>query len=944
MARLSLSLLGRFQATLDDRPVNGFESNKVRALLAYLVVESGHPYSRTGLAALLWPDRPEAAAHKNLNQALANLRRAIGDTTTQPPFLLITRDTLQFNPDSDYQLDVGVFTTLLAECERHIHRQADACRSCGQRRAAAVGWYHGNFLDQFWVSDSEPFEEWVLMQREQLQQLVLDALDCLAQYYERHGEHERALHCARRQLAIDAWREEAHRRAMRVLMLSGQRSAALAQYETCRRILAAELDAEPSAETKTLYEQIKAERFTVSTAIHSLPIASKLLIGRERELAEIDRLVTNPACHVVTLVGPGGVGKTQLALHAAAAQIGAFADGVYFISLAALASAVLLVATIAHALGFALNDASELLAQLVHHLVHKEMLIVLDNFEQLLSEGADLLAELIALTPQVVFIVTSRERLNLSAEWIVDVTGLSVPTSDHADHWSNYSAMQLFASCVERLHGQQALNIDDGPWVARICRLVAGLPLAIELVATWTRSRSYADIVREIERSLDFVAAPLRDLPERHRSLRAVFDHSWQLLSAVEREVMQALSIFRDGFDQAAAKYVVAATSMHLSALKDKSLLRSSDDERYDLHELIRQYAEEQLQSAGAGHRVRARHATYFLALAEEAEPHLVDASQARWLKRLALEHGNFQATLTWAQQTGPSTYDIALRLCAALWRFWWMHSHLTEGRYWLEQVLVVETQPELSTYRAKALHGAGVLAYYQNDYERANHWLLEGLALYRQLDDPRGMANMLNSLGVVAIYQSDYTRASELHAEALRLRRAASDQRGIAISLNNLGLVAHYQEDYTRAIRLFEQSIALFDEVSDERVKSAVLSNFGQSLLGLGDYQKAKSYLRDSIQVEAVLGNRADCIESLEAMGRAMATTDQVVRGVQLLGAVEALRESIQAPLPPISRRNYERDLTRFRAQLDPRSFATAWATGRTMSLQQAIELALAE
>jgi tetratricopeptide (TPR) repeat protein len=337
---------------------------------------------------------------------------------------------------------------------------------------------------------------------------------------------------------------------------------------------------------------------------------------------------------------------------------------------------------------------------------------------------------------------------------------------------------------------------------------------------------------------------------------------------------------------------------------------------------------------------VRERHERYFLELAETAEPHLVSADQAVWLKRLAVEQANLNAALKWAQSAGENL--IGLRLSAALWRFWWMHSHLSEGRRWLRTFSDAPTGDNAELYRAKALHGAGVQAYHQADYAEARALLERSLAIYRAADNLRGMADALNGLGVVASYQNEYEQSAEYHVEALEVRRQLGDQRGVAISLNNLGLVAHFQEDYPRAIDLFQQSIVLFEALGDVRVKSAVLSNLGRALTGRGEYSQARMCLRRSLSMVRELGNREDSIDAIEALAGVAGATGEAARGALLLGAAEALREKIQSPVAPVAQREYERDLTRIRNQLDFRSFAAAWVRGRAMTLEQAIELAL--
>ena len=610
MSHLSLSLLGPLQITLDGQPVVGIESSKARALLVYLAVEVDQPHSRDALIGLLWPDQPEPTAHTNLRQALANVRQAIGDRTAEPPFLLVTRETLQFNVHSDYTLDVATFTLELSTCEQ-VHRRADVCRSCAPRMERALDLYRGDFLAHLHLSGSPAFEEWALTHRERLHRLAVNRLHSLAEHHNRRGAHGRAYELAARQLELDPWREEAHRQAMRALALSGQRSAALAQYDRCRRALAEELNAEPGEETTALYERIRNGAAETTRPSDSLPIPPTPLIGRAEELVQIAHLLENPTCRLLTLVGPGGIGKTRLALQAATDQQGEFADGVYLVPLALESSIDLVVSAIAVALQITFSGQANLKDQLLRYLRHKEMLLVLDDFEHLLHSptvfsvgqgGAGLLADILRYAPGMTLLVTSRERLNLRGEWVFEVQGLRFPVDETADGIvaKDYSAFELFVQSVHRVHPGFLLSERERPCVMRLCQLVDGMPLAIELAAGWMHVATCEEITQQIERGLSFLATSLRDVPERHRSLQAVFDHSWNLLSEDEQRVFSRLSMFRSVFSREAAEQVGGASLPILASLVDKSLLRISTAGHYDMHELLRQYAGEKLMS-GSG-------------------------------------------------------------------------------------------------------------------------------------------------------------------------------------------------------------------------------------------------------------------------------------------------------------------------------------------------------
>lgn len=670
---LNLRLLGTPEVSFGGTRVGGFISAKAQALLFYLAT-TGTIHAREVLATLLWGDMPTAQAGKNLRNALSNLRSLVGD------FLIITRSDVKFDRTRAYWFDVELFVQALG---------SDVSRTDLASLHRAVELYQGDFLDGFLPGDALPFEEWMLGRRALLNGLVVQALHTLVVKHLAREEYAAGIEYANRLLAIEPWREETHRHLMLLYARSRQRSQALAQYYVCCTVLKQELGTEPLADTTVLYQRIKA---AAAPPPHNIPPQLTPLVGRERELAEIRAYLDAPEAQLLTLVGPGGIGKTRLALQAAARCIdpetnveARFGDGVFLVSLTegerpiheeqtpllqimadALRSAQALgrnpgepdSVTDQKRAAFALRPIPArpfgdlpLQAPLLNYLRGKEMLILLDNFERRINEARQL-GDILRFAPRVKLLVTSRIRLNLQQEYVLEVQGLDYPPTLGID-WeamSGCSAVCLFVSNARRARSAFETTLFDAPAVARICQLVQGVPLGIELAASWVRLLNPAQIADEIERNLDFLTSALQDVPERHRSLRAVFDYSWNMLNPAEQAMFRALAVFRGGFDRDAALQVVAASLPMLAGLVDKSLVRRSADGRFEIHELLWRYAEEKLGAQPAEHaRVHDAHCRYYAELLSRHQAELKGEQVGHALAALDAERENVRAAWNWA-------------------------------------------------------------------------------------------------------------------------------------------------------------------------------------------------------------------------------------------------------------------------------------------------------
>ncbi|MBE7549953.1 MAG: tetratricopeptide repeat protein [Anaerolineales bacterium] len=959
MSQLRVYLFGAPRLEREDEAIK-ISLRKALALLAYLAMTQ-QSHSRDALATLFWPDDRQRKARANLRRALSRINTALGEGQ-----LAIDRENAGLNPKADLWLDVDQFQRRLAQCQAHGHASIEVCPHCLPDLTAAAELYTGDFLAGFSLPDCPGFDEWQFFQSEGLRQALASVLERLGRGHSDRGDHDLAISYARRWLALDPLHEPAHRRLMELYAQTGQQAAALRQYEECVRVLDKEIGIPPSAETTALFELVKAKRAPPRPSPkakkaplssrpvappHNLPPRPTPFIGREEELAEITRRLTDSTCRLLTLVGPGGIGKTRLAMAAAERQLDPvrFPNGVYFVSLAPVSGAEFLISTLADALNVSFFGQTEPKAHLLNYLREKQMLLVLDNFEHLLADqGTQLLTDIMRTAFPVKLLVTSRVRLHLQEEWVIDLQGLPFPDEESHEPPDSFSAVQLFLQRARQARSDFVLAKDESLYVKRICQLVEGMPLALELAAAWVRLMSCQEIAQEIERNLDFLSTPLRNMPDRHRSLGAVFDHSWHYLSRDEQRVFRGLTVFRGGFTREAAEQVAGASLPLLAALVDKSMLRRNDSGRYELHELLRQYGAEKLDEAGEADQIRSRHLEFFLNLAEEAEPKLQGAEQATWLKKLNTENGNLRAALAWSLEGGDA--DMGLRLAATLGEFWFMRGQLFgEGIEWLERVLSGVEATEPTRARARAFRRLGMLTELQGNYAAARSAFEQSLVLYRELGDKEGIAASLNYLGETVATQGYevaarllFAAARSAYEESLASLRQQGDQWRIARALNVIGEIARIEDDYAAAHSFYEESLALRRELGDTRGIAVSLINLGLVALHQGDDRQAATYFEESLPLFQKLGSIRGIIDCLAGLAGVAEEKGQPERAARLFGAVEAQREAIQTGLAYADRIEEDRHLDAVRAQLDESTFAVAWTEGRAMTLEQAVDYAL--
>src|SRR5574341_38956 len=594
---------------------------------------------------------------------------------------------------------------------------------------------------------------------------------------------------------------------------------------------------------------------------NNLPAQSDELIGREVEVGAVRQLLLGETVRTVTLTGPGGTGKTRLALQIAVSLQDNFLDGVYLVALASLTDSNLLASSIAMTLGILENPTRPAVESLKDSLRPKQVLLVLDNFEQIVA-AAPVVADLLAACPGVKVLITSRVVLHLSGEHEYPVAPLKLPEAGRhlaPEALERYPAIALFVRRSRAVKPSFELNRGNAAAAVQVCAHLDGLPLAIELAAARIKILTPQAILERLGSRLDFLKGGARDLPARHQTLRHAIGWSYDLLTDDEKATFRRIAVFiggcsLEGVEQVSG--VVGAPGADaldaVTALVDKSLLRQEEgpgaEPRFVMLETIREEGLECLKAAGEWESARRAHLRYFLGLAEQAEAELTGPRQSPWLDRLEIEHDNLRAALSWSEERGEA--EGGLRLGAALWRFWVTRGHMLEGRRRLQELLTLPGGAERTSSRARVLHGLGTIIHEISDYAQARPLLEESLSIWRELGDRRGMAAALNSLGWLAFEVGDFGVARSLSEEALLLNRELGEKRGIAVALFNLGLVALLQSDYPATLSLLQESLALRKEIGDRRGCAYVQVSLGWMKQQRGNHGQAAAILGDALAV----------------------------------------------------------------------------------------------
>ncbi len=890
---LTIKLLGGLVIEKGSARVTGLVTQKAEVLVAYL---SCHPraHRRDVLATMLWDNRTQKQALSNLRTLLTSLRRHLR------PYLAVSRKTLSLDWDQPIWVDVGVFEDALSSLMPQAP-DSDQILEDPSTIEDALNLYRGDFLEGVFVDDSRGVDAWMAARRERLQHMAMRAHEQLAVYYLHHRRYDAGIRHARNLIGLDPLHEDAHRLLMRLLARNGRRNAALAQYEACRRLLQAEVGTEPDAETIALQQRIARGRAQVR---HDFPLAPTPFVGRIAELAAISRRLDDGDCRLLTLAGPGGAGKTRLALEAAQDRRDDYLDGVVFVNLAPVSTAHDVPSTIAGALNLPLVQKQPSQVQLLDYLRDREILLLLDNFEHLLDhadgdeagEALALVQTIVEIAPRVKLLITSRHRLRLQAEWVLTVNGLQRAEASKDSGRGKEDAARLFASCARR--ARAGFDPGDGDAVAHVCQLVDGLPLAIELAAASLIQHDLDEIIAGIQRNLDFLAGGMRDAPARHRSLRATFDHSWALLDPASRETFRRLSVFRGPFDLEAATAAADATEMALNNLAAWSLLRH-EGTRYDIHQVLRQFAQEKMAEKPQVEReTRKRHSAYMLQLVQDRESALfgadahsaqqtitsiLDDVRAAW-QWAVLQHnwqaidGSLEALTSFHSLSGMAEQGQRLvraaieevegaganaqvsalggRLMASAARLLVEQGKNDEALTTVERALEISPRAQV---QIAARFQAGRALWRTGHFDEALTELEVALSLcaHGKHAESRIRGDILRTLGITTMHLGDYEQAEAYYSQALEADRATGSRRGEAIALNQFGRIVELQGDFRRAREYYERALPHFQMSGFRRGEIAALINLGNTLRRLGSYTPARDHLRRALALTRQTNDR---------------------------------------------------------------------------------------
>ncbi len=994
MSKLIFSLLGRLKIEHRQLGVITLTNRKAIGLLAYLLIELDHAHSREFLLSLLWPDFPTAAAQNNLRVTWAQLQKALGTSASdEQPHLIGDRLTLRFNPLSDHELDVARFNTLIEACRLPPHPDAGDSTEYAAWLTQAIDLVRGDFLEEFSLGDCLQFDDWLTLQREHIRVQVISVLEQIAAFHEHAGQLAEAERYIRRLIKYEPLNESAYRQLMRVLARADQRAAALDAYETCRRMLATELGLAPAVETVRLAEQIRGLAPFESHSTHSaLPPVLTRFFGRQPESARLVDLLSRRTVRLVTLAGPGGVGKTRLAIEVAHRMAGVFAQDMCFVELAGVVDERSVDDAVAAALHLPTSTGHSSTSTIVEYLRDKTMLLVLDNCEHLVEACARLVQTLSYAAAGLTVLTTSCIPLHLDEEHVVRVEPFAIPAINGQERLTvadalSFDAIQLFTNRASQALLHFTLTDANVLAVARICQQLDGIPLAIEIAAAQVRALPIEAIADRLGQRFTWLNRQVGDTLPRQRTLHTLIDWSYGLLGEHERSLLCQLAVFAGGWTLEAAEAISVPgepCAELLAELVDHSLVVFGSDverRRYTMHETIRQFAQEQLHGSNQEADAQERHARYYAELVSRAAENRTGQPFPERLQTVVNDHDNLRQAFEWLLAHDREQALVLVAQLGTDLNFWELGGFFQEGRRWLQRALEQTEQP-VSIQRARALLAAANLSSAISDIEYGLQCARQAQQLFQQLGDQRGeidarlrycdmaglagldtnlqtqaeealrmaeqssynfgIAKARRILGSIA-YDADMSEtALQYHLPSVALWRELGNPFELANALNNLAVVLLEIGEYVAAKQAFEETREIFQSLGYQRGIATAIHNLGETAQKMGEYVSARELLCELLRIRHHLGLPRGYPYSFELLAQVNESEERHEQAVQLLAAAENLRALIGAPLEQVAQKHVMAVLDRARTRLGDVAFELAWSKGATMTTEQAIALAL--